>query len=85
MPDKRAFQTTTAAEFRQIAAAAQAAGRLPEMIAAIEERLARHRATLEVHEATKDYQQIRETKRVIANLESKLGLARQIEQKRRKV
>jgi hypothetical protein len=85
MSEKRTFQTTTAAEFREIAAAALAAGRLPEMVAAIEARLERYRSTLEVHEATRDYQQIRETKRVIANLESKLEIARQLAQKKRRI
>ena len=85
MSQRRAFQTTTAAQFREIAAAAQAGGRLPELMAAIEERLQRHRATLEVHEATRDYQQIRETRRVIAHLESKLEIARQIARKKRSV
>lgn len=79
MSDKRPFQTTTAAEFREIARTARSSGRLPELIEAINSRIARHRAMLELHEAARDIQQIRETKRVIASLESKLEIARQIE------
>jgi hypothetical protein len=79
MSDKRPFQTTTAAEFREIAKAARSSGRLSELIEAINSRIARHRSMLELHEAARDIQQIRETKRVITNLESKLEIARQIE------
>ena len=75
----RPFQTTTTAEFREIAAAAQESGRLSDLIAAIEQRLERSRATLDLHESTRDFQRIRETKRLMANLESKLEIARKFE------
>ena len=77
----RPFQTTTTAEFREIAAAAQASGRLPDLIAAIEQRLERNRATLDLHESTRDFQRIRETKRLMANLESKLEIAKKLERR----
>lgn len=82
MTYRGAFQTTTAAQFREIAAAAQASGRLPELIAAITERLERQQALLELYEATRDFQQMRETKKSIANLESKLEIARRLERKK---
>jgi len=81
MSHRNAFQTTTAAEFRKIAAAAQAAGRLPEFIEAMTTRLMQYQAMLEMHETARDIQKTRETKKKIANLETKLELARQIAQK----
>ena len=41
MQEKKPFHTTTAAEFRDLAEAARAAGRLPELVAAISDRLER--------------------------------------------
>ncbi len=84
MSENRGFHTTTTAEFREIAAAAKAAGRLPELIKAIEERLERYRATLELYESTRDFQHIHTAKKSIANLESKLELARKLESKKDK-
>lgn len=82
MPERRGFHTTTAAEFRQIAAAAKAAGRLPELIEAIQERLERYRATLELYESTRDFHHIHEAKKSIANLESRLEIARKLESRK---
>lgn len=76
MSFNRSFQTTSAAEFRAIVAAAQTSGRLSELIQAIQERLERYQATLELHETTRDFQKIRETKRLMANLENKLEIAK---------
>ena len=81
MSHRRAFQTTTAAEFRKIAAAAQASGRLVELITAMSTRLQQYQSMLDMHESARDIKQIRETKKKIANLETKIELARQIEQK----
>jgi hypothetical protein len=78
MNEKRPFQTTTTAEFREIAKTAQAGGRLGELIKALAGRIDRHRAMLELHETARDFQQIRETRKVIANLESKLEIARKL-------
>ena len=78
MSYKNTFQTTTTAEFREITAVAHAAGRLPELIEAIEQRLERHQAMLQVHEEARDYHQIREAKKHITNLENKLEIARMI-------
>jgi hypothetical protein len=82
MAYRRDYQTTTAAQFREIAMAAQSSGRLAELIAAIRERLERQQTMLELHEATRDFQQIRETKKSIANLESKLEIAKRLERKK---
>ena len=79
MNEKKPFQTTTTAEFREIARTAQAGGRLDELIQALTGRIDRHRAMLELHEAARDFQQIRETRKVIANLESKLEIARKLD------
>ena len=81
---RKAFQTTTAAEFRKIAAAAQAAGRLNELITAMTTRLTQYQSILEMHETARDIQKTRETKKNIANLETKLELAKQIAQKGKK-
>ncbi len=82
MSDRRAFQTTTAAEFRKIAAAARASGRLSELIKAMDTRLHQYQTTLEMHEIARDIQRTGETKKKISNLETKLELARQIEQRK---
>lgn len=79
MSNQKPFQTTTTAEFRELAKAARASGRLPELIEAITNRIERHRAMLEIHEAARDIHQIYETKKLIANLESKLEIARKLE------
>lgn len=78
MSKKRPFQTTTTAEFREIAKAVQAGGRLAELIGAINQRLERHQAMLRLHESARDIHQVRETKKLIANLESKLEIARKL-------
>jgi len=79
MNDKRPFQTTTTAEFREIAKTALAGGRLDELIKALAGRIDRHRAMLELHETARDFQQIHETRKLIANLESKLEIARKLD------
>lgn len=79
MSEKNPFQTTSAAEFREIAQAAHASGRLAELITAIQSRIERYRATLEVHEAARDFQKIRDTKKLITNLEGRLEIARTFE------
>ncbi len=77
MRKKRPFQTTTIAEFREIVKTAQTGGRLPELIAAINKRVERHRAILAVHQSVGDYQSIQQTKKLITALENKLEIARQ--------
>ncbi|MBI1880052.1 MAG: hypothetical protein HYR94_17845 [Chloroflexi bacterium] len=79
MQERKPFHTTTAAEFRELAEAARAAGRLPELIAAISDRLERHRAAMQSHQAARDFQSIQETKKLIANLENKLRIVTQLQ------
>jgi hypothetical protein len=66
------------AEFRDLAEAARSAGRLPELIAALAERLERYRAAMQSHQAARDFQSIQETKKLMANLENKLRIATQL-------
>lgn len=82
MLNKKAFQTTSAAEFREIAATAQASGRLPELIDAIQKRLDRYQEVLQLHESARDFQKIRETKRLIANLQNKLEITKKFERRK---
>ncbi len=77
MRERKAFHTTTAAEFRELVEAARTSGRLDELAEALAERLERHRAALLAHQAARDFGQIQETKKVIASLESKLQIIRQ--------
>ena len=79
MQEKKPFHTTTAAEFRDLAETARAAGRLPELIEAISDRLERYRVALQSHQAARDFQSIQETKKLMANLENKLRLAAQLQ------
>lgn len=79
MREHKPFHTTTAAEFRELAEAARIAGRLTELIAAINDRLERHRAALQSHQLARDFQSIQQTKKVIASLENKLQLAQQLQ------
>ncbi len=79
MSQRDVFRTTTAAEFRKIAAAAHTSGRLNELIEALAQRLERYQSALTVHESTRDIQKVQETKKRIANLETKLEIAKQIE------
>lgn len=79
MHEKKPFHTTTAAEFRDLAETAQAAGRLPELIEAISDRLERYRVALQSHQSARDFQSIQETKKLIANLENKLRIAGQLQ------
>lgn len=79
MREKKLFHTTTAAEFRELAETARAAGRLTELIDAISERLERYRIALQSHQLARDFQSIQETKKLIANLENKLRIARQLQ------
>lgn len=81
MREKKPFHTTTAAEFREIAKAARTAGRLAELIQALTDRLERHRAVLQLHESTRNFQAARETKKLMANLENKLEIARELQDK----
>ena len=78
MQERKPFHTTTVAEFRDLAEAARAAGRLPELIAALSERLERYRAAMQSHQAARDFQSIQETKKLMANLENKLRIATQL-------
>lgn len=79
MREKKMFHTTTAAEFRELAETARAAGRLAELIDAISDRLERYRTALQSHQLARDFQSIQETKKLIANLENKLRIARQLQ------
>jgi hypothetical protein len=79
MRENKAFHTTTAAEFRGLAEAARAAGRLAELIEAITDRLERHRAALQSHQLARDFQSIQQTKKLITNLENKLRIAQQLQ------
>ena len=79
MQEKKPFHTTTAAEFRELAETARAAGRLPELIAAISDRLQRYRVAMQSHQAARDFQSIQDTKRLIANLENKLQIANKLQ------
>jgi hypothetical protein len=79
MQERKPFHTTTTAEFRELAEAARAAGRLPELIAAISDRLERYRAALQSHQLARDFQSIQETKKLMANLENKLRIAAQLQ------
>lgn len=79
MQEKKPFHTTTAAEFRDLAEAARTAGRLPELIAAISDRLERYRVAMQSHQAARDFQSIQETKKLMANLENKLRIASQLQ------
>ena len=79
MQERKPFHTTTAAEFRELAEAARAAGRLPELIEAISDRLERYRAALQSHQSARDFQSIQETKKLMANLENKLRIAAQLQ------
>lgn len=79
MQERKPFHTTTSAEFRDLAETARAAGRLPELIEAISERLERYRAALQSHQLARDFQSIQETKKLITNLENKLRLAAQLQ------
>lgn len=79
MQERKPFHTTTAAEFRELAEAARAAGRLSELIAAISDRLERYRTAMLSHQAARDFQSIHETKKVIANLENKLRIVTQLQ------
>jgi hypothetical protein len=79
MREKKLFHTTTAAEFRELAETARAVGRLAELIDAISDRLERYRVALQSHQLARDFQSIQETKKLIANLENKLRLARQLQ------
>ena len=78
MRDKN-FHTTTLAEFRELAEATRASGRLTELINAISDRLERYRALLQTHQVARDFQNIQQTKELIANLENKLQLARELQ------
>jgi hypothetical protein len=80
MREKKLFQTTTNAEFRELVETARASGRLDELIKALDERLNRYRIALQSHQAARDFQQIQETKKIIAVLESKLQIARQAQE-----
>jgi hypothetical protein len=75
----QSFHTTTTAEFRELAEAARASGRLPELIKAISDRLERYRALLQTHQEARDFQSVQQTKRLIINLESKLQLALELQ------
>jgi hypothetical protein len=79
MREKKLFHTTTAAEFRELAETARTAGRLEELIGAISDRLERHRVALQSHQLARDFQSIQDTKKLIANLENKLRIARQLQ------
>lgn len=80
MREKKLFHTTTNAEFRELVEEARRSGRLHELIGALEERLDRYRAALQTHQAARDFQQIHETKQIIATLESRLQIARQVQE-----
>ena len=80
MRDKKLFHTTTNAQFRELVEAARTSGRLNELISALEERLDRYRAALQSHQTARDFQQIHETKQIIATLESRLQIARQAQE-----
>lgn len=80
MQEKKLFHTTTAAEFRELAETARVAGRLPELIVAISDRLERYRVAMQSHQAARDFQSIQETKKLIANLENKLRIASQLQE-----
>lgn len=79
MQERKPFHTTTAAEFRQLAESARAAGRLPELIAALSDRLERYRVAMQSHQAARDFQSIQETKKLMTNLENKLRIATQLQ------
>jgi hypothetical protein len=80
MREKKPFHTTTSAEFRELVEAARTTGRLNDLIQAIAERLAWYRAELQAHQATRNFQQIQETKKIITHLETKLQIARQAQE-----
>lgn len=79
MSEHRSFHTTTSAEFRELAEAARATGRLTELIEAIQARLERHRGALQSHQLARDFQSIQQTKKLISSLESKLQIAQQLQ------
>ncbi len=80
MREPGSFHTTTSAEFRELAEAARATGRLAELIEAIHDRLERYRTALQSHQLARDFQSIQQTKKLIGSLESKLQIARQLQQ-----
>jgi len=79
MRENKLFHTTTAAEFRELAEAARTSGRLTELINAISDRLERYRVLLQTHQEARDFQSIQQTKKIIANMENKLRLARELQ------
>lgn len=79
MRERKSFHTTTAAEFRELAEAARATGRLGELVEAIQDRIERYRTALQSHQLARDYQSIQQTKKIIDSLESKLQIAQQLQ------
>lgn len=79
MGERRSFHTTTSAEFRELAEAARATGRLQELIDAIQNRIERHRSALQSHQLARDFQSTQQTKKLISGLESKLQIAQQLQ------